>query len=269
MKKLNKTEQAADIIESAVSNTTDPSVIDGNEATNDYAQLVDAVVNKVKETGKVVDTSTGHSILSADQYKGTTPDIQVTPPLRNTSGFTSAATVPVVNNKPVRTANDLDLANLDETMIMDLPFISAGDFTLVDSLNLKPKNPEIRFRWVNYKNYVAGNLGRYIALGFEAASKDDVDLVKTPVHDSMIDGNTVKYYDIQLYKIHVLKLMALYKMNIVKSLGRVRNYKEAGKAAAEKDFNDTISGDPKLLAGLNKMRMANDGENPIEFYDPA
>src|SRR5579859_336820 len=293
MKTITNQQKTLDAVAEGIASTNDPALVDGNESfnyekeqakilgqpedTTQFQDIINTIVDKVRETGKPVDQQTGHSILSADEYKGMTPDIQVTK--RNT-GFSSAETAQEfrVNdplkgvsknpNQPVRTANDVDLSKIDETMVMDLPFIAVTEFKLIDSLNLKPKDPGTRFRWVNYKNFVAGNMGRYVALGFEPASIDDVNTKETPVDNSMVDGSTVKYYDIQLFKIHVLKLMALYKKNIIQSLGRIRNFQEAGKAAAEKQFNDDITSNPQLMAGLHKMRIANNGEAPIEFYKP-
>lgn len=250
---------------------------------NAYVDLVNDVVRRVRETGKPVQP--GHSLLSAEDYEGLTPDIKVSRKgftsfdtkrqMEDLAGFSSAGAVPVVTSSrstdgqlKARPATKLDLANLDESQIMDIPEISASDFQVVDMLNLVPKNPEIRFRWVNFKNFVAGNYGRYLAYGFQTASVDDVDVEKTPVHDSMINGTKVEYYDVQLMKIHVLKLMALYKKNVLSSIGRLRNFKEAGMAAANKQFNDDIASSPALQAGLHKMKIANQGENPIEFYDP-
>ena len=264
-------------IQDALEASADPSLVDASEQTTQFQDLVDAVVDKVRETGKPVDTNTGHSILSAKDYEGFTPDIRVT---KNNSGFSSQETAQQfkVNdplqaiaknpNRPVRTADDIDLSKLDESTAMDLPFISVAEYKLTDMLNLAPKDPAIRFRWVNFKNYVAGNMGRLAAIGFQVASIDDVDTVKTPVDASMIDGTQVIYYDIKLMKVNVLRLMSLYKRNVITSLGRIRNFQKTGEAAANKQLMDDISGNPALLAGLRKMMIANQGEQPIEFYDP-
>src|SRR5215831_6399939 len=134
----------------------------------------------------------------------------------------------VVETKRAQPATPVDLSNLDESMILDMPQIKAATFEVIDMMSLKPKDPAIRFRWANYKNFTSGNLGRYYALGFKNASPDDIDMEKTPVDPSMIEGTQIKWYDVILIKINVIRLMELYKSNIIKSVNRLVKHRERG-----------------------------------------
>lgn len=170
--------------------------------------------------------------------------------------------------KTAKPATEIDLENLDESKIMDLPFIKAATFEVMDMLNLRPKDKTLRFRWANYKNYVAGNLARYFALGYTIASIDDVDQTKQAVDPSMVDGTQVKYYDIILLKIPVLRLMELYKANIVKSVNRLSRFRERGIREANRQFSADISSNPGLSNAYNKMKAGLGGREPVEFFTP-
>jgi hypothetical protein len=167
-----------------------------------------------------------------------------------------------------RPATSIDLENLDETKIMDMPEIKAASFEILSLLELKPKDKSVRFRWANYKNYVAGNLARYFALGFKVASIDDVDTDRTPVDPSMVDGSQVKYYDILLIKIPVIRLMELYKANILKSVNRLAKSKERGLREANRQFRDDVAASPGLSGVYNRTKEAIGGNEPVEFYTP-
>lgn len=164
-----------------------------------------------------------------------------------------------------RPANRIDLSKLDESMILEIPEIEAATFELIGLLDPKPKDKSIRFRWANYKNNVQGNLARYYALGYSNASIDDVDQEQSPIHESMIDGTTIKYYDIMLLKIPVLRLMSLYKANIVKSVNRLIKFKERGIKEARREFNDSLSGRDKTRYNEFKSTLQ---KEPVEFYVP-
>lgn len=172
------------------------------------------------------------------------------------------------NNKRVaKPATELDLENLDESKIMDMPEIRAASFEIITLLDLKPKDKSMRFRWANYKNAVSNNLARYLALGYQIASIDDVDIERTPVHESMIEGGQIKYYDILLLKIPVMRLMALYKSNIIKSVNRLAKSREKGLREANREFMDRLNNEG--LGGQYNMAKAKlGGRNPVEFYTP-
>lgn len=173
--------------------------------------------------------------------------------------------VPLNNKRVAKPATEIDLANLDESKILDMPQIKAATFEILSMLDLKPKDPAIRFRWANYKNNVAGNLARYYALGFENALLADVDTDRSPVHESMVDGTQVKYYDIVLLKVNVIRLMELYKANIIKSVNRLVKHRERGLKEANREFTDGLTGRDK--SNYNKMRDQLQKE-PVEFFTP-
>lgn len=165
----------------------------------------------------------------------------------------------------VRPAEEIDLANLDESMIMDMPSIKATAFKIIDILDPKPKDKVIRFRWANYKNFVGGNLGKYLAIGFQVASIDDIDQKRTPIDPSMVDGTQIKWYDVLLLKINVIRLMELYKTNIIKSVSKLEKAKVKGLAEAGRQFQSDISAEPGAARAYNQYRQAL-GKEPVEFF---
>lgn len=165
-------------------------------------------------------------------------------------------------------ATEMDLSRLDESMVMTLPQIKATSFKIIDMLNPKPKDPNMRFKWANCKNNIAGNLGRYIALGFVVASVDDVDQNATPIDRSMIDGTQIKYYDVVLLKINVLELMGLYKSNVLRSIMRLGKVKEKGISEANRQFRADISEIPGASNAYNKVKAGLGGREPVEFFTP-
>ena len=171
----------------------------------------------------------------------------------------------VAKTKVAKPATEIDLEHLDESMIMDMPEIQATSFKIIDMLDPKPKDKAVRFRWANYKNFTAGNLGKYLAIGFQVASIDDVDQTKTPIDPSMIDGTQIKYYDILLLKINVIRLMELYKTNIVKSINKLVKVKEKGLAEANRQFQNDISANPGMAAKFNQYKHVL-GHDPVEFF---
>lgn len=170
-----------------------------------------------------------------------------------------------VRVKTAQPATIDDLENLDESMIMSMPEIKATSFKIIDMLAPKPKDPGIRFRWANNRNYVAGNLGKYIALGFELARLDDVDEKRTPVDPSMVKGTQIEWYDVVLLKINVIRLMELYKKNIISAVGKLQKAKEKGLAEANRQFAADIAATPGASAAYNHYRNAL-GKAPVEFF---
>lgn len=172
----------------------------------------------------------------------------------------------LIKRLQTHTATEEDMALIDESMVMDLPFIKAADFTIPGQYNPKPKDPSIRFRWVNCINALQSNMQRFLALGFTLARRDDVDEVKTPLAESMIDGTQIRQYDVVLMKIPVLQLMALYKRNVQDSLFKLDGVTSGNmsKAAAEQTFSDDISHDLMARSGYNKVRSGS-GKEPVTF----
>jgi hypothetical protein len=185
--------------------------------------------------------------------------------IKSDQGFSSvgAHSDTVTNNesdgKRVRPANNIDLANLDESMLMGLPYIQAKSFDVASMLDVKPRDPAYRFRWVNFKNNEGGNYDMFKSVGFENATVDDIDQKRTPLGDSIKkqDG-TLKYYDVILMKISTIRLMSCYKANIQESLERVGRFNEKAKKEAQRMFREDVGDD--ILNELKKH-----GHN-VEFY---
>jgi len=165
----------------------------------------------------------------------------------------------------VRPAEEIDLANIDESMIMDMPSIKASAFKIIDILDPKPKDKALRFRWANNVNFVGGNLGKYLAIGFQVASLDDIDQKRTPIDPSMIKGTQIIWYDVILIKINVIRLMELYKTNIIKSVSKLEKAKVKGLAEAGRQFQSDISAEPGAARAYNHYRQAL-GKEPVEFF---
>jgi hypothetical protein len=195
----------------------------------------------------------GNTILTPEQQAGFSPDIQVTTKKQREE----------TEKRTARPAKEIDLALIDESMIMDLPLIRATDFNLPSMLFKKPKDPAIRFRWVKFDGQT-GNLGYFQALGYQTASIEDVDLDVTPVPVNMIDGTQIKWYDVLLMKINVLTLMGHYKKNQIKALKNVGRFDEQAEAQANQQFMNDL-GNEGLIRVFNKMREAG---HKVEFYIP-
>ena len=198
----------------------------------------------------------GNTLHPPEFYKDKdnfSPSMEITPPPKK------------VGKQEAKPATEIDLENLDESMIMNLPQIKAASFELNNFLNLKFKDKTLRGRWANCKNYVQGNLHRFLQLGYEVASVQDIDETKTPVDQSMIDGTTIKYHDVILLKINVVRLMELYKAGILKSLDRLTRAKEKGLAEANRQFATDISNTPGAAKAFNDLQAARGGRPPVEF----
>jgi len=214
-----------------------------------------------------------HSQEFYDQQAGFAPAIEVTD---RKEGFTGAQTKKHLDSLAtgktitrhsdgVRPAQEIDLAHLDESMIMDMPDIKATAFKIIDILDPKPKDKALRFRWANCKNFVAGNLGKYLAIGFQVASIEDIDQTRTPIDPSMIDGTQIKWYDVILLKINVIRLMELYKTNIIKSVNKLAKARDKGLAEATRQFQSDISAEPGAGRAYSHYKQAL-GKEPVEFF---
>jgi hypothetical protein len=210
-----------------------------------------------------------NSMSSVPQEAYQTGGVTVTPST-DTKAYTGQLTPrdreDLIGRMKAGSATKADMANIDESMIMDLPMIVASDFSIPGQYDPKPKDPAIRFRWVNFVNWVQGNLQRFIALGFECATPDDVDQVRTPLADIMVQGTQIKQYDVVLMKVNVLKLMALYKRTVLSSLNKLDlvNSGKMGLATAQQTFMDDLSSDPASRGAYNKTRVAT-GREPVTF----
>src|SRR5580692_9066359 len=239
-----------DKTETISSDVTDFSIVDSNEQSNEQSgqtnqQLLDAINKVVLDQENAKRQASNDATMTAvpiDEYTKSHAGVTVTPSTDKkayTGQMTPRQREELMDRLKTRTATAEDMRNIDETMIEDLPYIKASDFSIPGQYDPRPKDPSVRFRWVNCVNALQSNMQRYLALGFVTASPDDVDQEKTPLAETMIQGAQIRQYDVVLMKINVLKLMALYKRN-----NEVSAYKldmartgRTGQAAAEAEFN--------------------------------
>lgn len=221
----------------------------------------------IKENAEAIrKAELGNTLLSPEAYTGFTPGIEINPKSMHQPVVVDQTGM----NIGARPANAIDLSKLDESNIMAIPFIKAVDNLIPSILFLKPVDPTIRFRWVNFKNYSGGNLGRFKALGFVNACPEDVDQKATPIAEGCIEGTQIKWYDVILMKINVIQLMGLYKRNILSSLNMVGKFQEKARTMAQKQFDRDLSenftkGGRPLSAVLKQMQSAN---YDVQFYVP-
>lgn len=172
----------------------------------------------------------------------------------------------VLNRELAKPATQQDLTRLDESMIMSLPQIKAASYELQGYLHPKFKDKTLRGRFANFKNYVEGNLHRFLAIGFQIASVEDIDQESTPVPSSMIDGTTIKYHDVILLKINVIRLMELYKAGILKSQDRLAHARQKGIAEANRQFQQDLSTvDGQGKAYYKDYLQTHEGKPPVTF----
>lgn len=203
----------------------------------------------------------GNTSIHPDQYKGNSPD--VVSAVDRTKGFSSmVAALPLKNERNARGATEIDLANLNESNMMDIPFIEAKSYEIASMLEVKAKDPVNRFRWVNYKNNEGGNYQMFKAIGFTNATAEDVDQKLTPLGENLIrDDNSIKYYDVILMKVNVIRLMQAYKANVVKSLNAVGRWNQSALAEAKRTFNNEVS--PDMVAAMKQQGLS------VDFYIPS
>lgn len=288
-----------EVVDQSISNTSDDIQKLINESSPDNAvEATDSDIDKdaffkdpegeevrplnippeIPPSGYIAEDHPGMTLNPKELYEGRgfDPAVQVKP--RGKDDFedinvsqdkaTTVAEAGISTTKTARPATKIDLANVDESMIMNMPEIKAASFEIIDILNPKPKSPSIRFKWANYKNAVAGNLGRLKSLGFEVAHVDDVDMGKSKIDPSMIEGTQVKYYDVILLKIDTIRLMSLYKANIMRSVSKLSRVKEKGILEAQNDFKSSVSSIPGASLAYNKMKEALGGKEPVQFFVP-
>ncbi len=81
----------------------------------------------------------------------------------------------------------------------------------------------------------------------------------------MVDGTQVKWYDVILIKINVIRLMELYKTNIIKSVNKLEKAKVKGIAEAGRQFQSDLSAEPGAVNAYNHYKRAL-GKEPVEFF---
>jgi hypothetical protein len=247
-------------------NNLSTSPIDSSEIDIDPINPLADLAAKVQE--HLRQNIADNSMSSAPREAYETGGVTVTPP-SDTKAYQGQLSPrdrdDLIGRMKAGTATKADLANIDESMIMDLPMIQASNFSIPGQYSPKPKDPAIRFRWVNCINALQSNMQRFLALGFVLATPDDVDQIKTPLADSMINGTQIKQYDVVLMKINVLQLMALYKKNVLDSLYKLDSVQRGGVAAASQSFMDDISKDPVARGQLASATYKRGGESPVTF----
>ena len=273
--------KSLDDIAKNIKNTSNPAAID-----SDLANASDLAKEKLAEPSQTSPNLTQQVIDRLDKMtpKGNTtkdvlgeaktpfqPDVRVT---TNKVGFSSQQTTDHLNpdvqitpppssqdqNAPrARSATRVDLANLTEADILDLPFIDAKSFDIPAMLQVKPKDPSIRFRWVNYKNYEGGNYAMFKAIGFSNAVAEDISGGFSE-HLLKEDG-TIKWFDVVLMKVNVIHLMGILKKNIIRSLEMVGRWQPNAIAQAKRTLANEVGADV-----LEAMRKAG---HTVEFYAPS
>lgn len=211
-----------------------------------------AGVEMPKEKEKIIGNTTQNSVPGFSSVEASKPTFL--------DKNTTQAPDPY-NPNGARPASKFDLESLDESKIMDLPFIQAKSFDIAAMLQVKAKDPSVRFRWVNWKNYEGGNYAMFKSIGFQDATVEDVDETVTPIGEHLVkDGTTIKFYDVVLMKVNVFALMSAYKANIQKSLRQVGRWSDDALKAANETFKNSVSSD--ML-----MAMKQAGYN-VEFFNP-
>ena len=241
--------------------------------------------NGIRKVGQQIETATdgsaldsalsgtkipGNTSVDPEQYKGVMPDNAL---VDRTDGFGSqtSSTNVVSNNetkaippagKVGRPSNNIDLANLNESMIMDIPFIHAKSFDIAALLNVKLRDPEYRPRWVNWKNNDGSNYSMFKSIGFVNARLEDVDQTQTPIGDHIVqEDGTIKYFDVILMKVNTIRLMQAYKANIQRSLQMVGRWSQSAIKAAKDSLANDVS--PDMLEALKRAG------HTVEFYAPS
>jgi hypothetical protein len=270
---IHPSENSVDMSANSI-DSNEPVVTATETQQVDIEKLIAEATAKVKQQEQEAQQRIAMGAVPLEEYNKPQPGVTHIP-----SSDKKAYTGPMspkqkdelIERLKARTATKEDLAHIDESMILDLPFIKASDFSIPGQYDPKPKDPSIRFRWVNCVNALQSNMQRFLALGFTPATPDDVNQDKTPLADSMIQGTQIKQYDVILMKINVLKLMSLYKKNIQDSAYKLdaATSGDLGRAAAGQAFEDLLGSDPDAMqtgarGALNKYRVAS-GREPVTF----
>lgn len=240
-------------IEQAI-NAAPPEVIDSTLVDIDVVDPEELLAKMQRDEQQ---RTVGHTNHPPEFYQGKgnfDPSMEITPPPSRTK-----------KKQEAKPATEIDLENLDESQIMNLPQIKAASFELNNFLHLKFKDKTLRGRWANCKNYVQGNLHRFLQLGYSIAEVADIDETQTPVDISMIDGTQIKYHDVILLKIGVMRLMELYKAGILKSQDRLARASEKGLAQAQVEFKNFVNAEPGAARAYNEMSAAHGGKELVSF----
>lgn len=227
--------------------------------------LAQRVIEKLKKEAKAAqaeaDLQAKGNILGEQQGFARTvnkslyqPDVQIIPP-PSTAEQNGQAPPPT----QARSATPRDLSNITEADIMGLEFVDAKGFDIPAMLQVTPVSGDIRFRWVNFKNYEGGNYAMFKAIGFENAKPEDV---KGPLSQHLLkEDGSIKWFDVILMKVGTLHLMGIYKKNIIKALMKVGRWQTEAIQQAKRTLEHDVGSD--VLRALAKQ------DKKIEFYAPS
>jgi hypothetical protein len=108
----------------------------------------------------------------------------------------------------------MDASAIDDSFL-GKGIITAKPLSMPEMLAVKPKDPHIMFRWVNYKSEEGSRVTRYQSMGFDIAAKEDID---GPLPMELKQGAIgIVCYDVVLMKIDKMRLLGAYEYNLQKS----------------------------------------------------
>jgi hypothetical protein len=222
----------------------------------DPENLTQKVIDRLKaeakqaQSGNTIGETAGFSrTVSKSPYQ---PDVQIIPPP------SSADQNAGQKGFDARPAQPSDLSKITEADILNLDFIDAKAFDIPAMLQVAPKDGNIRFRWVNFKNYEGGNYAMFKAIGFQNAKPEDI---AGPLSEHLLkEDGTIKWFDVILMKVPTLHLMGIYKKNIIRALMKVGRWQTAAIEQAKRTLDHDVGSDV-----MNALRRQ--GKN-VEFYAP-
>lgn len=252
---VNKTDNPADLDSDlkAASDLAKERLAQKTSEDNLTQKVIDRLSEQAKEAqakGNILGEQQGFSrTVSKSPYQ---PDVQIIPPPSSADQNANPGKV------TARPATEIDLSKITEADVLNLDFVDAKSFDIPAMLQVAPKDPGIRFRWVNFKNYEGGNYAMFKAIGFQNAVPADV--AGSLSEHLMKEDGTIKWFDVILMKVNVLHLMGIYKKNIIKALMKVGRWQPEAIAQAKRTLEHDVGSD--VLAALRKQ-----GKN-VEFYAP-
>lgn len=125
---------------------------------------------------------------------------------------------PLVSDESVRSVVkeqlEFDPKLIDEQWL-GRGIIEAKPLSMPEMLSIKPKDPNIMFRWVNYKSEEGSRVARHQSMGFTISTIEDID---GPLPMEIKQGAIgIICYDVVLMKIDKLRLLQAYEYNLQKS----------------------------------------------------
>jgi len=254
LKKNNETTNPADL-DSALADASQlaKEAMAEPSSKNLTAEVLKKLDQITPKAGNTVKESMQAGFASQQPANTFQPDVQITPPPSSSDQSSS-------NRRPsVRAATNIDMSKITEADVMNLDFIDAKSLDVPAMLQVTPKDGNLRFRWVNYKNYEGGNYAMFKAIGFENASPEDI-AGQFSDHLKKEDG-TIKWFDVVLMKVNVLVLMGVYKKNIQRALQQVGRWQPQAIAQAQRTLENEVGSDM-----MNQLKKAG---HTVEFFAPS